>query len=144
MKTKLLLLLILLVGCIGVINAENAKPPIKVIVKLYKKRTGCSEPRGMCFGGMEIVAAKFSDPSLTHCNATFEFNTLTLEISKSTMNDAARKSLIGYSTLPIDEDVSFTDEASRELGSFGPITIKAGEYPIRETLDKYILTFPIK
>jgi|GEM_PF-3571872 hypothetical protein len=144
MKTKLLILLILMIGSVGAISAKNAKPPIKIIVKLYKKRTGCSEPRGMCFGGMDIVAAKFSDPSLTHCNATFEFNTLTLEIPKLTMNEAAKKSLIGYSTLPIDEDVSFTDDASKELGSFGPITIKAGEYPIRESIDKYTLIFPIK
>lgn len=148
MKTKLLLLILLIVGSLGMGNANGEtaakmKPPVKVVIKLFKSRTGCTEPRGLC-ASLELTGYRTSDPTFTLCNGTYEFNLLTLAVPKSTLNEAGRKSLVGYNSLPIDADFTFPIETSRALGSLGPITINAGDYPIRETIDEYILTFPCK
>jgi hypothetical protein len=148
MKTKLLLLILLIVGSVGTGNAygESAakiKPPVRVVIKFFKSRTGCVEPRGLC-ASLEYTGYRTSDPTYTLCNGTYEFNLLTIAVPKSTINESGRKSLVGYSSLPIDADFTFPIETSRTLGSLAPITIKAGDYPIRETIDEYIITFPCK
>ena len=148
MKTKLFLLLLLIVGTVEMGNAKGEsaaklKPPIKVLIKLFKSRTGCVEPRGIC-AEVLLTELKSSEPTLTSCNATYEFNTLTIEVSKTNMTDAARKSLVGFTSLPIDADFTFSNDSSRALGSLSPITIKVGDYPLRETIDGYTLIFPCK
>jgi hypothetical protein len=148
MKTKLLLLILLIVGSIGMgtANGESAaemRPPVKFLVKFLKSRTGCVEPRGICTE-LILYATRNSDPNFTTCDITYEFNTLTLQVSKSNISEAARKSLVGFNSLPIDADFTFSNESSRALGSLNPITIKVGDYPIRETIDGYTLTFPCK
>ena len=137
-----------MIGSLGMgkANAESTskiKPPVRVVFKFFKSRTGCVEPRGIC-ATLEYTGYKISDPTFTLCNGTYEFNILNLAIPKNTINESGRKSFAGFSSLPVDADFTFPIELSRSLGALTPITIKAGEYPIRETIDEYILSIPCK
>ena len=138
-----------MVGSIGMgkaIDKETPplKPSIKLIIKFFSRRSDCTEPRGICLAGMEYIYRKGNDLSLTTCDAIYEFNTLTIEVPKASMTESARRTLVGFYSLPVDADLTLSSETSKTLGAMGLITIKSGDYPIKEEIDKYIITIPCK
>lgn len=149
MKTKLLLLILLIVGSVGqglAAGENNAKmrPPVKVIIKLLKARTGCSEPRGLCLAFENDYTFRNSDPTITNGYMTYSSNILSIEVPKMDISESGSKALQGYSTLPIDENLSLPPNLCTGLGATSTLIIRVGEYPIREMIDKYIITIPCK
>ena len=149
MKTKLFMLILLIVGSVGqgLAAGENytkMKPPVKVIMKFLKARTGCSEPRGLCFVIENDYTFRNSDPTITNGYMTYSSNILSIEVPKMEISESGSKSMQGYSTLPIDENLSLPPNLCTNLGETSTLIIRVGEYPIREMIDKYIITIPCK
>ena len=112
-------------------------PKIHIVIVLGKPKYDCEVYPGICvflYGTIDRT-----NPLSAGTYASYENNTLQIEIMKNEISETLNKKLQEDSTFELENEYEIPDDISRDLGSDTNIMLTPGSYEIQDNGDSYIL-----
>jgi hypothetical protein len=126
-------------------NAEATKetttcvrpPKIHIVIVMGKPKYDCEIFPGICL----FLYGTFdrTNPLSAGTYASYESNTLQIEIQKNEISESLDKKLQEQSAFDLENEYEISDEISRDLGSETPIILAPGKYEIHDNGESYIM-----
>ena len=144
---KQILTLIMMLSIMNTLptNAEAANqtttcvrpPKIHIVIVMGKPKYDCEVYPGICvflYGTFDRT-----NPLSAGTYASYENNSLQIEIMKNEISEALNKKLQEDSTFDLENEYEIPDDISRDLGSDTNIILTPGSYEIQDNGDSYKL-----
>jgi hypothetical protein len=126
-------------------NAEAANqtttcvrpPKIHIVIVMGKPKYDCEVYPGICvflYGTFDRT-----NPLSAGTYASYENNSLQIEIQKNEISDLLNKKLQENSIFDLENEYEIPDDISRDLGSDSNIMLIPGSYEIQDNGDSYLM-----
>ncbi|MFN6092908.1 MAG: hypothetical protein ACK44N_10880 [Bacteroidota bacterium] len=112
-------------------------PKIHIVIVMGKPKYDCEVYPGICvflYGTIDRT-----NPLSAGSYASYENNTLQIEIMKNEISETLNKKLQEDSTFDLENEYEIPDDMSRDLGSETNIILSPGSYEIQDNGDSYLM-----
>lgn len=128
-------------------EAPSATFWIKLLITFHRPKLDCETGFGLCFD-VEWGLDKTAGSPIAMCPARASVGDngeLLLEVTEQDLlryeNGSTLPYFKGQRTITLEDPYTFSPEASKKLGSAGPITVPAGVYPVSCSDNIYTVVF---
>jgi len=112
-------------------------PKIHIVIVMGKPKYDCEVYPGICvflYGTFDRT-----NPLSAGTYASYENNSLQIEIMKNEISETLNKKLQEDSTFDLENEYEIPDDISRDLGSDTNIILTPGSYEIQDNGDSYLM-----